>query len=362
MQISPDLHQNSTGDIGNVASLTVTTLRALTGGDKVKRVWDGGGLYLEVRPSGKKVWLLKYRVTDPTGKRREKRPTLGEFNPNPKPGYLTLAQARKASVMHKAEIETGHDPAVDKKVAKVERVIEEDATFKKMASDWIIDESRRMEWSSDHEKKVTRSLEMHVFSALGGIPICDIRAKHVFPVMQALRLKSPDMAAKVEQRVRATFDYAVDAGVIDITPLTAKRRSPKKKKSYPALLNVGQLHKFMAKAEAANLSRGVYQAHLLLAFTCQRVSEVVGATWDEIDFDTALWTVPRNRMKMKEDQRPDQVIPLPPILLSQLRRWHDVSNSDYVCPGPRSGNPVSREAVEKCYPDHPWLSRPPQST
>lgn len=54
-------------------------------------------------------------------------------------------------------------------------------------------------------------------------------------------------------------------------------------------------------------------------------------------------------MKKKETERPDQIIPLPSQLLQEMRRWQEVTTSDYVCPGPRSGKPVSRESIEKAY-------------
>jgi integrase len=92
------------------------------------------------------------------------------------------------------------------------------------------------------------------------------------------------------------------------------------------------------------------RAHLLAVFTAQRMSEIVGAQWNEIDLEASVWTIPRDRMKLKHEERGPHVVPIPPRLLGLLEEWHrlDGDGRTYVCPS-RKDNPITREAVEKFY-------------
>ena len=94
------------------------------------------------------------------------------------------------------------------------------------------------------------------------------------------------------------------------------------------------------------------RAHLLLAFTAQRVGEIVGATWEEVDLRAGVWSIPRERMKRKDEERGPHLVPIPPRLLALMQgvaQGRRRQGAIYVCPSPRSNTPVTREAVEKFY-------------
>lgn len=59
----------------------------------------------------------------------------------------------------------------------------------------------------------------------------------------------------------------------------------------------------------------VRRAHLLTAFTAQRIGEIAGARWDEFDLQAGTWSIPRARMKRKDAQRDPHIVPLSPICL-----------------------------------------------
>lgn len=91
---------------------------------------------------------------------------------------------------------------------------------------------------------------------------------------------------------------------------------------------------------------------MLLAFTAQRVDEIVGATWDEVDLHSAVWAIPRDRMKRKDVERGPHQIPIPPALMTMLREWREADgpNAVFVCPAPRNpSKPITPEALEKYY-------------
>ena len=93
------------------------------------------------------------------------------------------------------------------------------------------------------------------------------------------------------------------------------------------------------------------RAHLLAAFTAQRISEIVGARWTEVDLEGGVWSIPRDRMKRKDAERGPHLVPIPPKLLETMREWHrsDGTPDGFVCPAPRGDGSITREAVEKFY-------------
>ena len=161
------------------------------------------------------------------------------------------------------------------------------------------------------------------------------------------------MAVKVRQRLRAIFDYAVEHGQLAGNPLPASRRRAKTdRRHYPAVNDRIEIGAILRAANNAELSRGVRRAHYLVVYTCQRIGEIVPAQWSEFDQDGGVWSIPRGRMKRKDAERGDHLIPIPPRLLKMLRDWRETDDdgSSYVCPGPRDhSRAVTIEAVEKFY-------------
>ncbi len=215
-------------------------------------------------------------------------------------------------------------------------------------------EARRVKWTADYRQEVTSSINNHL-SPLNELPIGAITAKLVAPLMRTVERNAPDMARKVRQRLRGIFDQAMEEGLILGNPLpTVKRRRAGERSHYPAITDLKGFGQILRDARAADPCKGIQRAHLLLAFASQRVGEVVGAKWEELELDgvdvplgntartkrndgAGNWSIPRERMKRKEEARGPHVVPLPPALLTALRQWKedDAGSSEYVCPAPR---------------------------
>jgi len=182
--------------------------------------------------------------------------------------------------------------------------------------------------------------------------------------------KAPYMVEKVRRRLRAIFDDAVEQGLIQGNPLPAiQRQAKRKKRHYPAVKDLAGLGNILRAARAADPCKGIMRAHLLTAFTSQRISEIVGALWSEFDLDgvdvpksnshlmkhdpsAGNWTVPRSRMKIKDEERGPHEVPLPLALIAMLREWRaaDGPSALYVCPTPGNlSKSVTPEGVESFY-------------
>jgi len=325
---------------------------------KPYRLFDGDGLALWVSPTGVRSWQLRYRLNG-----TEQTATLGKFD------QLTLGQARAAADTARKLAVDGEHLTTVKRAAKLKRRTDAANTFGTFAAAWMARESRRMKWTPDYRTEVEASLKNHL-SDLTHLPITKITAAVAAPALLAMELTAPHMVEKVRRRLRAILDEAVEHGLITGNPLPAMRRRNKlERKHYPAVTDLVELGAILRAARAADPCKGIQRAHLLLVFTALRVSEVVGAKWAEFELDgvdvpigdtqrtkrdpaAGNWSVPRERMKRKDEARGPHVVPLPSALLADLREWREADGNSavYVCPAPRDASkPITPEGVEKFY-------------
>jgi len=325
---------------------------------KPYRLFDGDGLYLRISPTGARSWQLRYQFNG-----ADQLATLGKLD------RLTLAEARiKANEQLKVAAQGVHLTAA-KRIDKLERQASVANTFGKFAAAWEAREARRMKWTPNYRRKTAASLHKHL-DAFKDLPIGRITAVTVAPTLRALDAVSPAMANKVRGMLRAILDDAVEDGVIPVNPLpAARRRNKAEQKHHPAKTKLPELGAILRAARDADTYQGVSRAHVLLAFTALRISEVAGAKWSEFeldgvdvligdtqrtrrDHDAGNWSVPRERMKRKDEDGEPHVVPLPPALLAALRAWRDEDGDDaiYVCRGSRKAKiPLGSEMAEKFY-------------
>jgi integrase len=311
--------------------------------DRPYRLFDGDGLTLWVSRTGAKSWQLRYRLDG-----REQTATLGKYS-----GVQGLAWARDKADEARSKIEAGEHLTVLKRVAKANKKAARASTFAAVRDAWIASEARRQKWTPGYREEVDASLRNHA-SELDALPVHAITAPVVAAVLRTAEYRSPDMAVKVRQRLRGIFGSAVDDGLIAGNPVSLTRRRAKKstRRHHPVVLDRGEIGAILRAAETSEASRGVRRAHYLVVATCQRIGEIAPARWDEFDLRGGVWTIPRDRMKRKDPERGDHLVPLPLRLLAMLRDWRRADGEDaiYVCPAPRDpSRSITIEAVEKFY-------------
>jgi integrase len=325
---------------------------------KPYRLFDGDGLALWISPTGAKSWQLRYRLHG-----KEQTATLGKL------GRLTLVEARvRADQLRKLAADGEHLTTV-KRRDRLQRKADAASTFGVVAAGWMAREARRQKWTPAYLDEVAASLRNHL-AELDALPIATLNAQTVATLLRKVEARAPMMLEKVRPRLNGILDYAVEHGLITGNPLPAIRRGRKaKRQHYPAVTKLPEIGAILRAARAADSCKGIQRAHLLLAFTALRVSEVVGAKWTEFELDgvdvligdtqrtrrdpaAGNWAVPRERMKRKDEERGAHVVPLPSALLAALREWREADGPGalYVCPAPRDATkPITPEGVEKFY-------------
>lgn len=185
--------------------LTVAAINHARPREKVYKLADGGGLYLEVHPTGARYWRLKYRHAN-----KERRLAIGVY-PD-----VTLAEARTARDSARKLIKSGNDPVAVKREVRRKTECEAANTFEIIAREWV--EHQRARWTPDHASTVLRTLEANVFPTLGAKPITNITAPELLAAIRSVeRRDALEVASRVAQRCGAVFRFAIATG--PTTPL-----------------------------------------------------------------------------------------------------------------------------------------------
>lgn len=292
--------------------LTNTEVRAAKPRDKVYALNDGGGLQLRVNPSGTKAWLFNYYR--PYSKTRTTL-TFGGFP------ALSLAAARKQREEARKLLAQNIDPKEHRDEQERLTASANAQTLRHIAAQWL--EVKKTRVSADHAADSWRSLEMHIFPALGEVPIHKITAVRTIEVIKPIAAKgSLETVKRVCQRLNEVMTFAVNTGLITQNPLTGIREAfQQPAKQHQPTLRPEQLPTLMQALSVASIKLTTrclieWQLHTMV-----RPGEAAGTRWDEIDLERKVWTIPAERMKQKREH----AVPLTEQALALLELMRPIS-------------------------------------
>jgi hypothetical protein len=153
--------------------ISAVSLRNIKVTDKTQRIFDGGGLYLEVTPKGKTWWRLKYRFND-----KEKRISLGVF-PD-----VSLSMARDRRDEARRLVADKIDPSEHRKIMKRADIERTANSFEMVAREWFVKYSTN--WVSSHSDKIIQRFERDIFPWIGGIPISEVTPSILLTVIRRI--------------------------------------------------------------------------------------------------------------------------------------------------------------------------------
>jgi len=251
------------------------------------KLTDGGGLYLEVRLSGAKLWRYRYRIAG-----KENVYALGTYP------QIPLTDARTERDKARALVKQGIHPAHNRQALVTLQVAENANTFEAIAREWI--EQRRAKWSGYYLRQVERTLKADAYPYIGTLPMRSIGAAHLLEIIKRAEKRGAEtLAILLRQWMGAIFRYAVSTLRADFDPAAALKGAihrPKVEHSKP--LTRKQIPDFLKALETYGGYRTTAIAMRLLMLTFVRTVELRGAEWVEFDLDGAEWRIPAERMKM----------------------------------------------------------------
>lgn len=296
---------------------------------KPGRVGDGDGLFLVVKEGGTKSWVCRVQRH---GNRRDF--GLGSAS------KVSLAVARERAREVRAWIELGLDPVFER------RKMLGFPTFREAAAK-VLAASKKSWRNAKHEGQWLSTMEAYAFPQIGDIKVNDITGPMIRDLLAPIWLTKPETARRVRQRVGAVLDWAYASGYRETeAPMRAITkglpRQPKKGNHFAAMPYDKVAAFITVLRSRESLSRFALQFAIL---TAARSGEVRGATWDEIDLETGLWTIAAPRMKAGREH----VVPLTEPALRILRRCAELHlpSSDLVFPGMKRGAPLSDMTLSK---------------
>lgn len=298
------------------------------------RYQDGDGLMLNVSAPGKASWLLRVQHG---GKRRE-------FGLGSTAG-VGLATAREKALEIRSLLAAGRDPVLERKKAQ-------DAipTFKQAALAFHTEHSATWK-NGKHVAQWLSTLETYAYPEIGDRTVDAITAPMVRDVLLPIWLEVPETARRVRQRVLAVLEYAAAKGLRETAPTSraVSRTLPRQPRNdgHFAAMPYADVPGFLATVrERESMGRLALAAVIL---TAARSGEVRGATWDEVDLEGAVWTVPGERMKAGKPHK----VPLSKPALDIFKAAADlrIAGSNLIFYGTNPRRPLSDMTLLKVLRD-----------
>lgn len=316
-----------------ITPLSDTKVRNVKPQAKEVKLFDGGGLFLLVAPTGGKLWRFKYRFAA-----KEKKLTFGTYP------EVSLADARQRREDARKLLANGVDPGEVKKAQKAAQVAVTENSFEVVAREWHTKFSGT--WSACHAETTLGRLLLDVFPVIGARPIGEIKAPEILAMLRRIESRG---ALETAHRVRTicgqVFRYAVATGRAERDPAAdLKGALPPYKKSHLAAITDPKAVTPLLRAIDGYQGSFVVKCALQLApLVFVRPGELRQAEWPEIDIEAAEWNIPPERMKMKIAH----LVPLSTQAINILRELKAITgNSRYLFPCHRSfARPMSNNAI-----------------
>lgn len=316
--------------------LTDTACRNAKPQAKAYKKADGGGLYLHVKPDGAKYWRLKYYFLG-----KEKLLALGIYP------IISLQEAREKRDNAKRMLDAGQDPSLVKKEKKRQTLERHQNTFEVIAREWH--QNQLNKWSPTHGLNVMRRLDVDAFPYIGQRPIADIDPPELLDVLRKIEKRGAlDVTARVKQICGQVFRYGIATGKCDRDPSADLRGALKVGKvNHFACLELNEIPDFLNALDKNNarLFARTQRAIKMLMLTFVRTNELINATWDEFDLNTATWEIPGWRMKMRNPH----IVPLSRQVIEILKEQKEETGhlkTNWVFPSQKSPkDPMSNNTI-----------------
>lgn len=312
--------------------LSDTAVRKAKPTGATQRLFDGGGLYLEISPVGGKWWRLKYRYLG-----KEKRLSLGTY---PDTG---LAEARGRRDTARKLLAAGVDPGAHRKAEKAAGVERAANSFEVVAREWLA----KRDWVAGYKVKVSAWMENDVFPWIGARPVSEITAPEFLSVARRVETRGAvESAHRILQHCGQVMRYAIATGRAERNPVADLKGAlpPAPVRHHAAITDANAIGGLLRAIDGYTGTFIVRCALKLAPLLFVRPGELRQAEWAEFDLDAGEWNIPAARMKMREPH----LVPLSAQAIAILRELEPLTGAGrrYVFPSARSpARPMSDNAV-----------------
>ncbi|AYO56273.1 tyrosine-type recombinase/integrase [Acinetobacter wuhouensis] len=300
------------------------------------------GLHLRI-VNDSRAWVLRVVVGqrfDENGKQQLHRRDIG-LGSYPE---VSLAEARAKAHEMKAQIRNGNDPIKQKQdqlqALRIQKL--RNRTFRECAQIVIANKSRELK-NQKHIAQWSTTLETYIYPTLGDINIGTITKVDIAEVLRPIWIEKNETAKRIRGRIETIFDYAKAMEYFE-----GDNPAEWKGNLEPILGNLKQVsrpHSSLPYDQVAEFVQHLRQkdgispkALEFAILTACRSGEIFGAKWQEIDFESKVWIIPKERMKAEKEHRVPLSVPAIELLKSIQA---NTQSQGYIFPAPRSGGVLS---------------------
>lgn len=312
--------------------LTDINIKKAKPGEKSRKLFDGGGLYIQIEPTGGKLWRYKYRFDG-----KEKTLYLGKY-PD-----MSLQESRERHQEARKQLVQGIDPAAAKKAQKTAGAERAANSFEVIAREWF--QLWKTDKAESHYKKVIGRLEKDAFPYIGNRPVADISAPEVLAVCRRIEERGIfETARRVKENISQVMRYAIATGRADRDPCPDLRGAlkPATVKHMPTLTKPEDVAELLRSIDGYKGGVIVRAALRLAPLVFVRPGELRTAKWTDIDLDRAEWKYTTSKTKT------EHLVPLSRQVVDILKDIQPLTgDGEYVFPNVRPGRPISDATLNR---------------
>lgn len=311
---------------------------------ELKRVYsDGLGLHLLLKSEKSKLWEFNF-ISPLTGKRRKT-----SFGTYPD---VSLSDAREKRQEYRDLVAAGIDPIEQKKQKRIEQRNEEFGSFDNITMEWL---NQKLEFNEikqiTYDKRLA-TYKSELFPLFEGKNIATISNAQVAKILKQKALTAATRASRLFDDLKNIFRFAQSVGYIeqniftnmikhDLVPKENPKHRPKitKKKILKELVN--SIYSYKGGFTIRNALKLVLHVPL-------RMSNLCSLTWQEVNLEKKKIVIPREKMKLKDQNLPDFEVALSDEVCNILKSQYKISNQcEYVFQNPGDKKVMNPESVNR---------------
>lgn len=317
-------------------ALSDVKIRSLKARGKIYKVSDDRGLFLEVNPTGSKLWRYRYLLHG-----KDKRIALGSYP------AVGLADARKKRDEIQQQIAKGTDPVLERKREKLAAAYSAANSFGEIAKEYI---EKMVADGRAETTTMKANWLLEQLKPIASMPVADIKPIEVLAALKKLEGRGKhESARRCRSFASRVFRYAVATGRGEVDPTSVLRGAliTPRIKHHPAIVEPEAVGELLRAIDA-------YSGNAITRLACQisphvmlRPGELRQAEWDDIDLGKGVWNIPAERMKMR---RP-HAVPLSRQVVGYLEELAPLTGPDgFIFPAfHTSRRPMSENTVNQAF-------------
>lgn len=302
--------------------LTEMAVKSAKPAEKRYTLFDTGSLYLEVAPNGSKWWRFRYRIN---GKQK-----VMSFGVYPDVGLKNARDKRDAA---RTLLANGGDPLGEKKDAE-----KPFRTFDSVLEEWF--EHRKREWAPSYIKTMRLRVDRYLHGKLPDKPFSELEVPDFLSIIREIEKRGTfETARKIVQICGQVCRYARLSGIIKSNPIEGivEILTPYKQEHFKTIIDPVQIGQLLRDIQYYPGRPSTGFALRIMPYVFVRSQELRGVRWSEINFDTATWVIPPERMKMRREH----IVPLATQVVKLFNDLKFFTGSSELCfPSPMSNTVI----------------------